>query len=243
MRVVLARTVARSAGSRKLWLLRGSVLVVAALGVVAGLWLCPLLPIGMTRADFTARTTLGFLLVSGFSGAAIVVILAWAPLLAEEPKSELLRVLFGEALWVRGPGRFLNRLSHQCQRCIRDRGMTFSVAIVEITDLRRGAPASEAIMATALTTIREVIRAKDVLGDSGAAELWVLLVDARSEGRAMACARIAERVGERLAETLGEDAPGLTVSGSTFGVDGRDPQVLLNAARARAPAVADGRVA
>lgn len=225
---------ARPAGSRKLWLLRGSVFLVAALGVFGAVWLSPWLAVGMTWSDFNARTTVGLLLVGGFSGAAIAVILVWAPLLTEEPKSELLRVLLGEGLWVRGRGRFLNRLSHQCQRCQRDRGMTFSLAIIEIADMRRGAPASEAVIATALATVRETIRAKDVVGDSEAAELWVLLIDAHSEGRAKTSARITEGLRERLVASLGDDAPRLTVGGSTFGADGRDPDALFRAARTRA---------
>lgn len=239
MQATLARAaLARPASSRKLWLLRGTVVLVAALGVLAAAWLSPWLAVGMTWADFNARTTAGLVLVAGFSGAAIAVILVWAPLLAEEPKSELLRVLFGEGLWVRGRGRFLNRLSHQCQRAHRDRGMTFSLAIIEVADIRRGAPAGEAIMATALGTIRETIRAKDVLGDSDAAELWILLIDAPSEGRERTCARITDQLRERLTASLGEDAPRLTVGGSTFGQDGRDPDVLFHCARARALGVA-----
>ena len=220
--------------SRKLWLLRGSVLVLATIGAFAAVWLTPWSGIGMTRDDFNHETGLGLLLVGGVAVAAVTVVAVWSPLLLEEPKSELLRVLFGERLWVRGRRRFISRLQYQCERCRRDRGLTFSIVVAEVANLQRGTPGGDAVVTAAIAAVRDVIRAHDVLGDSGAAEIWILLVGAHSEGRERACERITDRLGERLAEVLGRGAARITVGGSTFGIDGRDPEVLLRAARERA---------
>lgn len=217
-------------GQRELRFLRASVAAALTLTAVAAVWIAPWIPIGMRAGDFSIATMVTLVLLVALNVVTGAILLHWAPLFTEEPKSELVRAILGEPLSVRGKGRFVNRLRFQCEEGLRGRNTLFSLAVIQLPHVERGTPQGEGVANAFLRQVRQVIRNADVLGDSEAQEIWVLLAGAGSDGSQHACARIAAALASELPHPAGR-AP--RIGWSSFEIDGRDPETLFRIARQR----------
>ncbi len=216
-------------------LFRASSTLLLTLLAVLIVWAMPWLPVGMRWGDWSAATTVGFALLAGLNAGTVVLLLRWTPLFAEEPKLEVVRALLGERLSVRSKVRFLNRLRFQCEQGLRGRNRVFSVAVIELPPVQRGTPDGEQMAAATLREVRRAIRKPDILGDSGAREIWVLLAGAGPHGSRSACARIEAALRPESPRSVGDRTiKPIRIGWGAFEIDGRDPQTLLRVARQRA---------
>jgi hypothetical protein len=221
-------------GQRELRLLRICAAMLAGLLAAAALWIIPWFPIGMRQSDFSIATAVALALVAACGGGTALLLMRWAPLFTEEPKSELLRALFGERLSVRGKVRFVNRLRFQCEEGLRGRNKIFSLAVIELPPLQRDTPEGASAANAVIREVRQVIRTADVLGDSEDREIWVLLTGSGGPGAQRACERIATALPQALAGR--DDAAALSavrIGWAAFETDGRDPESLFRVARQR----------
>ncbi|MBF6599508.1 MAG: hypothetical protein IVW36_03235 [Dehalococcoidia bacterium] len=151
-------------------------------------------------------------------------------MVVDEPASEILNVLFGQHLSVRNRSRFINRLQHECDAAAAGRrGRNFSVVVLMLDDVHSEPDRLERL-AQMRDLVRERIRSRDVLGDIGKDELWLIAPGAGALAAEALTARLTESL--RAAATPG--APPAKVGWSTFGGDADSPLALLDAARARA---------
>jgi hypothetical protein len=217
-------------GRRELRLLRASVAALLTLVAVAAVWMIPWVPLGMRPGDYSVATTVTLALLVAVNIVTGAILLHWAPLFTEEPKSELVRAILGEQLAVRGKTRFLNRLRFQCEEGLRGRNKLFSLAVIQLPPVGRGTPEGEGVANGFLREVRQVIRNADILGDSEEQEVWVLLAGAGPQGSQSACARIAAALESGLPVAIGV-AP--RIGWSAFEVDGRDTETLFRVARQR----------
>jgi hypothetical protein len=199
-------------------------------------WLTPWLPGGMRAHDYAAPITiaLGLVALTGATGSTLAF--ALAPILAREPKSELLAVLKGEDPQVRRRQRFLARLTFQCNAALERRADWFGLLVVRSAGIRGGARGHDAAVARACAVIRSKVRTFDVIGDSEDGEVWVLLAGAGLEG----CARVRERLFPAFANAGAADGE-FSIGWSAFDIDGRDPNTLFRAARRRMSVGKDAR--
>jgi hypothetical protein len=183
-------------------------------------------------------TIIGLLIV-GLSTWVFVFVAA--QLLVDEPVSELVHVLFGERLGVRGKLRFLNRLEHECKGAhLSTRNRAFSVVVIGATPAMADDddPAGTAAVRSA---VRRMVRARDVLGDAGTGELWLLALGANEEAAAALGARLRTALRKRTAR----DGRPRLVGWSTFEIDSVTAEALIDIARDRglASAPADANAA
>ncbi len=223
--------------ARELRWLRLSAALLLALALAALLWAMPWLRLGMAWSDLSRATLIEIALLLALWIGTAAAALRWAPLLTGEPRSELLRALMGERLSIRGRQRFLLRLRYQCDQSLRGRTRGFSLAVLALTSLDRSVPEDESLMNQVLHAVRRVIRATDVLGDSGQDEVWVLLTEAGPQASESVCSRVATSLHE-IIEPYGAEAH---LGWSTFEADGRDATTLLRVARQRRSPLADRR--
>jgi hypothetical protein len=211
-------------GERRLRALQGLAALTAVLFSVSIVWLAPKPGPGMTMHDYNVRTmTMVALLVALVVVAAVM---SWyaSRFLSNEPKSELMRVLVGQPLHVRSAKRFIDRLKFECARA-RNARATFSLLVVDITPPRDAELRS--LMSDVVRALREKVRHLDVVGDSGESEIWILAPGADARAVTYLVRRISQEI------THGILAPGGTArcGWSTFGVDGREADALLQRAR------------
>jgi GGDEF domain-containing protein len=203
----------------------------AVLGVVALafaiVWLIPWIPVGMRPSDYNQRTTIGVVVLGLLGVAGVVFAIRWTPMLRQEPLSELMNVLMGQSVLVRGRARFLRRLETQCQRARDERGAGFSLVVTGLPGIDRQRIEDQARFADCLTAVRGVVRVQDVVGDSEAAEIWLLLQGAGPEG----CTGVADRIRDGVATPSAQRPEWLQIGYATFGVDGIDPETLFRIAR------------
>ena len=126
---------------------------------------------------------------------ACILTFCVAQLLIDEPLSEVVRVILGEPLAVRNNDRFLRRLTHECTDSqMRSRYRTFSLVVIgtQQVDGEREAPVTHLREA-----VRSSIRSRDVMGQVGSHELWVLALGADAEAAGALSRRLADRTGIR----------------------------------------------
>ncbi len=235
----LQLTLAELQESRELRRLRVSVAALLGLALAALLWAVPWLRIGMATGDLSRATLIEIALLLALWLGTAAAALRWAPLLTDEPRSELLRALLGERLSIRGRQRFLMRLRYQIEQSLRGRRRAFSLAVLTLPSIDRSTSKGEGLMDQVLHAVRRVIRTADVLGDSEQDEVWLLLVDAGPHAAESVCARLAESLCE-IIEATGAPAQ---LGWSAFQLDGRDAATLFRVARQRGSPLADRLVA
>jgi hypothetical protein len=202
--------------------LRASGIIFIALFALTVGWLYP--------SDLGPRdlTSLALLLLTLVSGC--IVIFQIAQLLVDEPASEVVGAIFGHRLSVRSRSRFLRRLEHECTDTqLRTRNRGFSLVVMRLPDnvftLYEQLP-----LPNVIDVVRARIRSRDILGDLGSGELWVLALGAGGSA--------AEALAQRLSGAISRDVPPLKdivrLGWSTFDVDARDVKQLLAIARNRA---------
>ncbi|MBI5284175.1 MAG: hypothetical protein HY874_03690 [Chloroflexi bacterium] len=220
---------------RELRFFRISVCLVLVILVATIAWFVPRGSFGLNVDDFNAATTTGFVLLAVSGAAATAFALRWAPMLVQEPKSELIRALLGDRMRIRSRTRFLTRLRYQCELRLKDRGQRFSLVVVGLPSINAESTEGKHAMMDAFATIQRIVRGNDVIGDSGGNDAWVLLMGAGLGDCPTVCGRIAEALREDIAVLRDAAAPVLIGAGA-FETDGRDPEALFRAARKRAGA-------
>ena len=199
----------------------------AAAGIVvlfAVFWLWP--------DSWGTQPSIGLLAILAVIGAACALAFQLGQLLVDEPLTEVARVLVGEPLSVRSKTRFLARLEHECSdKQLRSRNRAFSLAVIALPG------ADEAALETARNAMRRRIRARDVMSDLGAGEIWILALGAGIEA--------AEAMAKRFTDIIAREAPGVgapRVGFSTFEADAFHAKQMIAVARQRAGLI-DAQVA
>jgi len=192
-------------------------------------WIVPWIPFGMRQEDYDARTAAGIALVALLGLGVTAFAVRWTPMLQQEPLSEFIKALMGQSMLVRGRARFLRRLETQCERARNERGSGFSLLVLDLPGVDRERPEDEARFSGWLASFQGVVRADDVVGDSGSGEIWLLLQASGPEG----CLGVADRIRTNApgATTGTRQLPDFGIGYSTFGLDGRDPETLFRVAR------------
>jgi GGDEF domain-containing protein len=220
---------------RELRLFRVSVCAVFTLLVLTAAWFVPWGFVGMSLQDFDGPTTTGVILLAASGAASTAFAVRWAPMLLQEPKSEVVRAFLGDGMRLRSRTRFLTRLRYQCELRLKDRGQRFSLVVIDLPKTDAASPDGKHAMTQAFATIQRIVRGNDVIGDSGGTEAWILLMGAGLAD----CGRVCRRI----AAALREDVPGLhdaasalLIGAGAFETDGRDADAIFRAARKRATA-------
>jgi hypothetical protein len=216
--------------------LRLSVAALLGVAIAALVWAVPWLRIGMSSSDLSPAAIIEIVLLLVLWLGTAAAALRWAPLLTDEPRSELLRALMGERLSIRGRQRFLLRLRYQLQQSLRGRRRIFSLAVLTLPSIDRSTPEGEGVMDGVLHAARRVIRTADVLGDSEQDEVWMLLAEAGPQACESVCARLAERL-HGTVESGGR--PAAQLGWASFEIDGRDSATLFRVARQRSMPLTD----
>ncbi len=200
-------------------------------------WLLPWIPVGMRESDYNTSTVVGVVVLTCVAIASVAFAVRWTPMLQQEPLSELMKVLMGQSILVRGKARFLRRLETQCDRARDERGAGFSLLILQLPQVDRQRPEDEERFSGWLGAVRNAVRAQDVVGDSGAGEIWLLLQGAGPEG----CAGVADRIREGVPLPPAANSPGpeFLIGYAAFGIDGIDAETLFRIARLAAQRTQD----
>jgi hypothetical protein len=194
-------------------------LLVSALTIA---WLIP--------SDWGFHALVGLVLVSVSLVTSWFVVFQAAQLLVDEPATEVVRALFGHRLSVRSKSRFLQRVQHECTDAqLRARNRGFSLVVLRFPAALWTLDFNEPLP-NIIEVVRSRVRSRDVLGDLGSGELWVLALGAGAEA--------AESLTTRLSNAIAREVPqipaGLRSGWSTFATDAHDVKHLLAAARNRA---------
>jgi hypothetical protein len=199
----------------------------AASGIVllfAVFWLWP--------AAWGPTQFVALLAIAATVGVASALAFQLGQLLVDEPLSEVARVIVGEPLSVRSKTRFLARLEHECSdKQLRSRNRVFSLAVIAFPE------ADEVSLEGARNVLRRRIRARDVLSDLGAGEIWVLALGAGIEA--------AEAMAKRFTDIIAREAPGagaIRIGWSTFEDGAFNAKQMIAVARQRAGLI-DAQVA
>ncbi len=199
----------------------------AALGlalVFAALWLWP--------ASWGMAQLVALFAIAATVSTSCVLAFQLAQLLIDEPLSEVGRVLFGQPLAVRSKARFLTRLQHECSDTqLRARNRGFSLAVIALPS------SDEVTVDAARDVVRGRIRAKDVVSDLAAGEIWLLALGADADA--------VEALTQRLSAAVGRELPpGVEIAAgwSTFEADAFDAKHMISVARKRAGLI-DAQVA
>jgi GGDEF domain-containing protein len=220
---------------REMRFFRLSVCLVLVVLVATTAWFVPWGSFGLSTEDFNAATTTAFVLLAASGAASTAFALRWAPMLVQEPKSELIRAFLGDGMRIRSRTRFLTRLRYQCELRLKDRGQRFSLVVVDLPAIDAESTEGKCAMMDAFSTIQRIIRGNDVIGDSGGNEAWVLLMGAGLGDCQTVCRRIADALREDIPALRDRAAPVLIGAGA-FETDGRDTDAIFRAARKRAEA-------
>lgn len=183
---------------------------------------------GAYAGDYTPGAAFGLVLVatSGFTLAMLAFSLA--PVLAREPKSELLAVLAGADPDIRNRRRFLARLTFQCEAALERRADWFGLLVLRSPSVLAGTSDRVGTVAFVSDAIRRSVRTFDVIGDSEDDEIWVLLMGADPEG----CGTVRDRLRWVFAAD-GRSPDDMAIGWSAFDIDGRTPATLFRNARRR----------
>ncbi len=201
-------------------------LAIVAFGLVLALSVGWFYPGQWGIAQVVSLALFGLLAVAG----ATVVFLC-AQLLVDEPISEILSVIAGQQLSIRNRSRFMNRLEHECDAAtMRRRSRSFSVVVIMLSDVQSEPDRVERVTHLR-TAVRRMIRGRDILGDMGKDELWILALGAGALSAEALCLRLTE--GLRASDpTIRTSLP--KIGWSTFDIDAVNALALLEAARERA---------
>jgi hypothetical protein len=215
-------------GSRRL---RVAVTAFAALIALSAGWFYP------GQWQLTQLVSLALLTLLACAGGAVVFMCA--QMLVDEPASEILNVLSGQQLAIRDRARFINRLQHECDAAAaRRRARSFSVLVIMLSDVQSEPERVERVMHLR-DAVRHMVRGRDILGDVGKDELWILALGAGALSAEALSMRLTE--GLRASDAAYRAAPP-SIGWSTFDIDGVTAPALLDAARERALAEPDDAI-
>jgi GGDEF domain-containing protein len=214
---------------RQMWRLRWSAAGMATAFLVLALWLLPWAPGGMRVSDYNARTSSSLLLLAMVFFLTGGLAVSWARFLHDEPLAELWAAMAGQSMSVRSAKRFMRRMGSQCARASGDRRYAFSLVLLRLNTVPGDPASGRALVDAAIPLVRGAVRGRDVIGDSGADELWMLL-DATSADLGAIAGRMRTNV---LSQIHAKDEIDVRVGYSEFGSDGRDRETLFSTARRR----------
>jgi hypothetical protein len=220
-------------GQREMRFFRRSACLSGIILVATASWLVLSLALGLRAGHFSLSTMIGYVLL-GLSGATTTAFaLHWAPLLLQEPKSELLRALLGEEMSIRSRKRFLNRLGYQCELRLKDRAQRFSLVVVALPTVDGATAEGKRTMTDLFASVAGMIRGNDVIGDSGTNEAWILLMGAGLADCSSVCGRIVDALRGDV-PLLRDSAVPVLIGAGAFETDGRGIDEMFRAARRRA---------
>ncbi len=221
--------------------LRLSRLALAAFALMAALfllWALPWLPKGLDAGDYTPELGLTTYLVTGVAVTAVLA-LVFQELARRNRESLLLwGTVYDEATGLHNRAYLYDRLSLECERAELSGGV-FSAVVLQI---RLDSPTSGSTPALPRAALREVgelldglTHASDLVALLSGSELAVLAMGADRNERGTLQERLRGAVAAGLPRLLPRPALVAVRSGSaTFGEDGKDPDTLIQAARAAA---------
>lgn len=225
--------------------LRLSRLALAAFALMAALfllWALPWLPKGLDAGDYTPELGLTTYLVAGVAVTAVLA-LAFQELARRDRESLLLwGTVYDEATGLHNRAYLYDRLALECERAELSGGV-FSAVVLQI---RLDSPTSgstpgstPALPRSALREVGELLddltHASDLVALLNGSELAVLAMGSSRNDRGSLQERLRGAVAAGLPRLLPRPALVAVRSGSaTFGEDGKDPDTLIQAARAAA---------
>ncbi len=202
------------------------------------IWAVPWLPGGLDTDDYTPELALTVYLLAG---AAITGMLALGLRELARRNREGLMVwatVYDEATGLHNRTYLYDRLSLECERAER-RGSVFSVIVLQ---LRMGSSApgppptlSNASLQRVAELLNRLLRPTDLVGLLSGRELAILAIGMDQEKRQPLMIRLRDAVAEALPQSL--DKPAITdvkSGAASYGVDGKDPGALIQAARTAA---------
>jgi hypothetical protein len=191
-------------------------------------WALPSLA-GLTAVSDTssavALTAVFCLAAAGFSIASWIV---WKPLLRNESRLELFRIVGGGRKSIRDEAQFQSRLAQQCRRAQAKAGEGFILAVLRAPKKAqdaRGDAASRTHPGLAALVVRSAAREDDVVAVAPPYEVWLL---ARGDADALRHSVIPRL--ERALDHLESSTP-CQLGIAAFGDDGTAPEQLFTAAR------------
>ncbi len=215
--------------------MRASFVGIAVVTLALAAWAIPWIPIGMDVEDYDVATVTTFVLAGIASLAVQGFIYVWAPQFQGEPLPEFLRVLMGAHRLIRGPRQFYSRLAAECRQCRADRRNAVSLVIVEMSGVSEAPAAKPELMeqreALGPLLVRGSVRAQDVVAVSWPREVWVLAVATGRNARVGIMRRLARAIA--VSELPADVREACRIGGSTFALDGEEPDALFSVARER----------
>jgi GGDEF domain-containing protein len=204
------------------------------LAVLFFLWTLPWLPSGLDANDYTPELAFTIYLLSGVSLSGIST-LALRELTRRKRESLIAwSSLYDEATGLHNRAYLYDRLSLECERAER-KGGVFSVFVLQI----RSSASKPILSNAALRRLAEMINGctnpTDLVALLSGSELGILAIGVGQEARAVLLETLQAVVADELSRHL-DTATTVNVIGgtATYGVHGKEPAALVQAARTAA---------
>lgn len=206
-----------------------------ASGAVALLWLLPWLPGGLDTEDYTPQLAFTIYLLSGAAVTGILVVAFQELARRYRERIMVWAAVYDEESGLHSRDYLYDRLLLECEQAERLHTI-FSVVVLRFRVAGQAPGRTPALTETVMERTADIIYRMTRLGDLVArlsdSELAILATTADESIRRGLTLRIVAAVTEGLGDLLGEGAVFDVISGgATFGVDGRQSEVLLSAAR------------
>ncbi len=204
-------------------------LALAAFVTVATLflvWAIPWLPRGLDTDDYTPELAFTTYLIAGVALTAVAAMTCQE--LARRRRESMLAwtTIYDEATGLRNRAYLYDRLSLECDRAEHDASV-FSVLVLRVSG-------SAPILERLAELIARVIHRSDIVALLSGRELAILSVGLGEKERGLLLERLRGAVAAELCRLPGKPAiKDIQGGAATYGVDGDDPNTLVQAARSR----------
>lgn len=190
------------------------------------LWIVPWVPRGLNTGDYTPQLALTIFLLIGVTFTAALAMAA-----QEVSRRHVVRLLawgsvYDEATGLRNRGYLYDRLSLECERAAHS-STVFSVLVLQVLIGEAGPT-----LRTAAGLIERHSSRSDVVALLSGSEVAILSLGVNKEE----CVLLIQQLRRAVVEDLSSLSEGLAIDdvrsgGATYGVDGEQPNVLIQVAR------------
>ena len=217
--------------------LRVSRLAMAAffvLAVLFFLWMLPWLPSGLDAKDYTREVTFTLYLLGGVTLVGVSTLALRELTRRKRERLVAWSSLYDEATGLHNRAYLYDRLSLECDRAER-RGSVFSVFVLQIRSSASKPILSNAVLQRLAEMINSCTRSTDLVALLNGSELGVLAIGVGQEARAVLLGTLQTVVAEELSRHLDAATTVKVIGGTaTYGVHGKEPAALVQAARTAA---------
>ena len=217
--------------------LRVSRLAMAAFFVMAVLfflWTLPWLPSGLEANDYTREVALTLYLLGGVTLVGVSTMALRELTRRKRERLVAWSSVYDEATGLHNRAYLYDRLSLECDRAERG-GIVFSVFVLQIRGSASKPILSNAVLRRLAEMINSCMRSTDLVALLSGSELAVLAIGVGQEARAVLLGTLQTVVADELARHLDPATPVKVIGGTaTYGVHGKEPAALVQAARTAA---------